>query len=132
MQKMMPLGPYQSNTGITLGTILQPSEDSIVGYFVEVDLNYPSHVHDCHNGLPLAPEKVWLATTLHLLGFLLMQFLLRRNLDQKIRLPLLKTFVKQVLQASKVHRVCKIQQNILFGLYTEKNTMMHKQAANGF
>ena len=88
----MPLGPYQSNTGITLGTILQPSEDSIVGYFVEVDLNYPSHVHDCHNGLPLAPEKVWLATTLHLLGFLHMQFLLRRNLDQKNTFATIKDF----------------------------------------
>ena len=58
MQKMMPLGNYKWNTDISLNEILRTSEDSNVGYFVEVDLKYPSHLHDIHNGLPLAPEKV--------------------------------------------------------------------------
>ena len=58
MQKMMPLGNYKWNTNITLAEILQTPEDSNVVYFVEVDLKYPSHLHDSHNGLPLAPEKV--------------------------------------------------------------------------
>ena len=28
------------------------------GYFVEVDIAYPEHLHDLHNDLPLAPEKL--------------------------------------------------------------------------
>ena len=58
MQKMMPLGNYKWNTEITIDEILQTSEESSVGLFVEVDLEYSPHLHDIHNGLPLAPEKL--------------------------------------------------------------------------
>ena len=58
MQKMMPLGNYKWNTEVTIEQVLQTSENSNIGYFVEVDLKYPPHLHDLHNGLPLAPEKL--------------------------------------------------------------------------
>jgi len=29
-------------------------DDSPVGYFIECDLHYPSHLHDLHNAYPLA------------------------------------------------------------------------------
>ena len=31
-------------------------EDNDVGCLLEVDLHYPKHLHDYHNGYPLAPE----------------------------------------------------------------------------
>ena len=37
---------------------MQTSDDSDVGYFVMVDLNYPSNLHDCHNDFPLAAERL--------------------------------------------------------------------------
>ena len=58
MQKMMPLDNYKWNTEIIIEQILQTSENSSVGYFVEVDLKYPQYLRDLHNGLPLAPEKL--------------------------------------------------------------------------
>ena len=33
-------------------------ENSSVGYILEVYLEYPSELHDLHNGYPLAPEKL--------------------------------------------------------------------------
>ena len=46
------------NETITLREILATSDDSVVGFFVEVDIAYPSSLHDSHNDLPLAPEKI--------------------------------------------------------------------------
>ena len=57
IQKLMPRCDYIWNSTITLQEILETPEDSSVGFFVEVDLKYPQHLHDIHNGLPLAPEK---------------------------------------------------------------------------
>ena len=34
------------------------SEKSPVGYFLEVDLEYPDKLHELHNDYPLAPEKL--------------------------------------------------------------------------
>ena len=34
------------------------SENSSIGYFLEVGLKYRSNLHDLHNGYPLAPEKL--------------------------------------------------------------------------
>ena len=58
MQKMMLSDNYKWNTEITIEQILQTSENSSVGYFLEVDLKYPQYLHDLNNGLPLAPEKL--------------------------------------------------------------------------
>ena len=37
---------------------MQTSEESDLGYFAMVDLNYPSNLYDCHNDFPLAAEKL--------------------------------------------------------------------------
>ena len=34
------------------------SEKSLIGYFLEVDLEYPDELHELHNDYPLAPEKL--------------------------------------------------------------------------
>ena len=34
------------------------SETSSIGHILEVDLEYPSELHDLHNDYPLAPEKL--------------------------------------------------------------------------
>ena len=34
------------------------SENSSIGHFLKVDVEYPSKLHDSHNDYPLAPEKL--------------------------------------------------------------------------
>ena len=42
----------------TVNKILNKSDNSLNGYFLEVDLNYPEELHDIHNNYPMAPEKI--------------------------------------------------------------------------
>ena len=37
--------------------IMSISDKSSIGYFVEVDLEYPKELHELHNDFSLAPEK---------------------------------------------------------------------------
>ena len=37
--------------------VLETSDDSDVGYILEVDLSYPDALHDLHSDFPLAPVK---------------------------------------------------------------------------
>ena len=37
---------------------MQNKKDSLTGYVLEVDLEYPQELHDIQNDYPLAPEKI--------------------------------------------------------------------------
>ena len=39
------------------------SKKSLVGYFLEVDLEYPDELQELHNDYPLAPEKLAVLVT---------------------------------------------------------------------
>ena len=41
----------------TIKQIMEAPDNDTVGYILEVDLDYPSSLHDHHNDYPLAPEK---------------------------------------------------------------------------
>ena len=38
--------------------IILINDKSPIGYFLEVDLEYPEELHELHNDFPLAPEKI--------------------------------------------------------------------------
>jgi hypothetical protein len=42
---------------ISIDTIMNFDENSVVGYTLEVDLHNPKELHDLHNDYPLAPER---------------------------------------------------------------------------
>ena len=57
---MLPVGEIAFNVEINLNEILNTPNDVSVGYFFEVDLNYPGHLHDDYRdfSLPL-PKKMF-------------------------------------------------------------------------
>ncbi|GFX44270.1 uncharacterized protein TNCV_4376581 [Trichonephila clavipes] len=58
MSKYLPLKDFVwSDNNLTEHDILNLSVESDVGYILEVDLEYPSDLHDKHSDFPLAPEN---------------------------------------------------------------------------
>ena len=59
MSEYLPYGEFKwvevSNESVN--KILNKSDNSLHGYFLEVDLEVPEELHDEHNDLPMAPEK---------------------------------------------------------------------------
>ncbi|GFX73863.1 uncharacterized protein TNCV_396741 [Trichonephila clavipes] len=58
MSKYLSLKDFVwSDNDLTEQDILNLSDESDVGYILEVDLEYPSDLHDKHSDFPLAPEN---------------------------------------------------------------------------
>ena len=60
MSEYLPYGGFKlvENDNETVNKILNKSNNSLHGYFLEVDLDYPENLHDSHKDYPLAPEKI--------------------------------------------------------------------------
>ena len=144
MQQTLPLDNYEWNKTITLKEILATDDDSEVGFFVEVDITYPSSLHDSHNDLPLAPEKItiqnsWLSPYAQSFNVKLpndgRKKLVETLLDKThyvCHYRNLKFYVNHGLLVSKLHRVVEFRQSKWLGDYISKNTVMRKQASNDF
>lgn len=143
MQKEMPVGGYKWCPDVTLSEILSTPSDSPFGYFVEVDLIYPTNIHDLHNDLPLAPEKIkipkhWKSDYANSFGIQVScatNKLVETLLDKKnyiCHYENLKFYLKHGLKVKKLHRVIQFQQSKWLGSYIAKNTIMRKQAGNDF
>ena len=144
MQQTLPVDSYEWNETITLREILATSDDSVVGFSLEVDIAYPSSLHDSHNDLPPAPEKIlirksWLSPYAKSFNvkFLsdgrekLVETLLDKNC-YVCHYRNFKFYVNQGLKVRKLHRVIQFRQSKWLGDYIPKNTVMRKQATNDF
>ena len=49
---------WVKTTNETVNRILNKKDNSLHGYFLEVDLDYPENFHEEHSDFPIAPEKV--------------------------------------------------------------------------
>ena len=59
MSQYLPYGGFKwiKNTNETINRILNQKDDSLHGYFLEADLDYPENVQRDHSDYPLAPKK---------------------------------------------------------------------------
>ena len=60
MSQYLPYGGFKwvKVNNKTINRILNKSNNSLHGYFLEVDLYYPEYLHDSHGDFLMAPEKI--------------------------------------------------------------------------
>lgn len=59
LNSCLPLNSFEwlNKKAVESFDLMAIPQNSDFGFFLEVDLEYPNHLHDQHNDLPLAPEK---------------------------------------------------------------------------
>ena len=58
MSEYLPYEGFKWLKNVDEFDMMSVSEKSPIGYFLEVDLEYPDELHELHNDYPLAPEKL--------------------------------------------------------------------------
>ena len=58
MSEYLPYGKFEWVKNVHEINVISINEKSDIGYFLEVDLEYPNELHELHNDYPLAPEKL--------------------------------------------------------------------------
>ena len=121
-------------------------EGSSIGYILEVDLEYPSELHDLHNDYPLAPEKLEISQNM------LSKYCLNianeygikidgvnklvPNLGNKSKCVAhyknLQLYLSLRMKLTKIHRILKFKQSDWLKKYIDFNTDKRKNAANSF
>ena len=115
------------------------SENSSIGYFLEVDLEYPSELHDYHNDYPLAPEKLEISSDMsskycsniadkYEIKTGGVSKLVPNLRDKKIHNSLQKSSIVFIIRnkVSKVDRVIKLKQTNWLKEYIDFNTEERK------
>ena len=57
MSEYLHCGRFKWLKNIDKFDIMSINDKSSIGYFLQVDLEYPNELHELHNDFPLAPEK---------------------------------------------------------------------------
>ena len=126
--------------------VMSVSEKSPIGYFLEVDLEYPDELHELHNDYPLAPEK--LAVSSDMLSKYCKKIAHKYEIkvdDVKKLIPNLGNKTNYVLhyrnlqlylslgtKLTKIHRVLEFKQTDSMKKYIDFNNEKRMNAANGF
>ena len=133
---------------------VMPTEEQIMkmkwnskkGWILEVDLEYPAHLHDAHNDYPLAPEKKVinlekmseyqrrLMTDLHLTMPSTEKLVLTLEDEEKyvVHCSNLQFYLRQGMRLKKVHRVIEFDPEPWMEPYITMNTEFRKQAKSDF
>ena len=123
---------------------MNKSDNSLHGYFLEVDLDYPEELHDIHNDYSMAPEKIKIEDEM-LSPY---SFEIKNEYDIKtgginklapnlmskknygVHYKNLQYYLSQGLILKKVHRILEFKQSDWMKPYIDFNTQKRKEATN--
>ena len=142
MQMTLSCGNYKWRNDLTIDDILNADCPGGVGYFIEVDLEYPCLLHSHHNNLPLAPEKLqilseWLSDYVKSFGIPASRVVKPvGNLFDKYfyvcHVRNLKFYVDTDLTVKRFQGVLQFDQSCCWGNFISENTALRKQAQTDF
>ena len=149
MSQSLPCSTFELVTGEDVAGVdwLSVDDDAEIGYFLEVDLEYPPELHDGHNEYPLAAER--LQVTRDMISakqvYLKRVYNLPRNSRVEKLTPnlknkthylchyrLLKFYIAHGMRLTKVHRAIKFRQSKGLESYIVKNQNLRKEARTAF
>jgi hypothetical protein len=130
MEQYLPTGGFRwcAENEINKFNCNEVSDESQKGYILEVDIEYPEHLHDDHNDLPFcavheappgAKEKKLLTT-------------LRNKEKYIVHYRYLKLAMKNGLKVTKIHKILEFDQSNWLQKYINKNTNLRALAKNEF
>ena len=146
MSEYLPCGRFIWVKSIDKFDIMSISDKSPIGYFLEVDLEYPDELHELNNDFPLAPEKI--AVFSDMLSKYYEKIAdeyeikvddvkkLISNLGNKTNYVVhyrnLQLYLSLGMKLTKIHRVLKFKQFDWMKKYIDFNTKKRMNAANDF
>ena len=101
-------------------------EDSDKGYILEVDVKYPSKLHDLHSDLPFLPKRMNIDKCKKLVCNL------RNKKKYVVHVRSLKKALNHGLKLKKVHRIIEFNQEAWLKPYIDMNTELRKIVRNDF
>ena len=146
MSEYLPYGGFKwvKVNNETVNRVLNKSDNSLHGYFLEVGQDYPEKLHDYHKDFPMAPEKIKIKDEM----LSLYQLEIKKENDIKVGginklipnlLPKknyvvhnrnLKYYLSQGLILKMVHRILEFKQSAWMKPYNDFNTRKRKEATN--
>ena len=126
MSEKMPYKDFKWVENVQAVPLEKMLSDGDLGYVLEVDLEYPSELHDLRNDYPLAREimKINKANKL------------TPNLHNKTKYVLhhrnLKLYLSLGMKLTKIHRVIEFKQSKWLAPYIALNTNLRTEAKNNF
>ena len=115
MSEYLPYEGFKWLKNVDKFDVMSINEKSPIGYFLEVDLEYPDELHELHNDYPLAPEKLAIS------NYMLLKYEIKVG-DVKKLIPNLGNKTKYIvhyknlqlhlslgIKLTKIHRVFKFK-----------------------
>nr|DAC81386.1 TPA_asm: PolB [Parasteatoda house spider adintovirus] len=138
---------WSENLELSADDILNMSDEQEEGMIIEVDLEYPTEIHDLHSDLPVAPEQLKVSSDMlspysqRVASELSVSdpsnvSKLIPNLRDKNRYVLhyrnLKLYLKLGLKMKKIYKILLFKQEAWLQPFINFNTEMRKKATNSF
>ena len=125
MSKKLPVNGFKWENSLSRFSkdfIKNYDGNSDIGYFLEVDIEYPKQLFGSHKELPFLPERRKLEKVEKLV------FSIEDKEKYVIHIKALKQVLNNGLKLKRVHRVIKFRQKAWLKPYIDMNTELRKQS----